>query len=634
MPQKNIPKKYKDLIRTLQSKKIITNKNDIWFFDSKYTAGTIDIAKDKFGFLIPLVREKGKKDLLIEKVHLFGARKHDLVIAKKTYHKNKTKAKVEMVLENAYDSSIVYLKKSHIDKIEAYNILSDTHVPIVASQKSLKQLPADCLLKIDNSSFCILEVLGVISDPSIDEKISLGLYNKQEHFSEECTRLAQSFGLSVDKSMYPRREDMTHLPFCTIDPVDAKDHDDAIYFDKKTNTLYVAIADVSEYVSDFSVLDKEAYERSFSIYFPHKSIPMLPRELSENICSLREQETRLAFVCKMKLDESLEIVECDFIESVICSVKKYSYEQIDEALETRQVQDEVVNEYLFDLFDLTQQLREKRLKKGYTFVGNDLRMQLDDATNLKSVRLERETPSHSLIEECMLLANQSAAKLIGKRGIFRIHESMDMEKINDLLADLYAIGIQVHFIPNLHALVLNIQDKARDMNIIEYVDKMLIQTQKQAKYAYENIGHFGLGFKEYSHFTSPIRRYPDLALHRLIKAIIKDDAKKKAYLLSELEYTCEQTSLLERESAKVQWDYEDRKFARWASENIGTQIEGIVTDTDKSPIVKTTFPFAGARVFLRSYPYDIQLFDEVTIVVEEVNLLTAKIYASYKEEGE
>jgi len=630
LAKKDISRKHKVFIDSLVKKNIIISDNNVFFIHSDYVAGVIDIAKNGTGFLQSVNNFENKKDLLIEKNNLFGAIKGDLVVAKKIFSR-KTKAKVCIIVQNISKYCIVYLNKTKGGKIQAYNMLTNAPLHINASQKSLKLLPKDCLLKIDSSSLDIKEVLGVMSDATIDEKISLALYNKIELFDTKSEMEAKSFGSCVDKNMYKDRVDLTSLPFCTIDPPSAKDHDDAIYFDKKENILYVAIADVSEYVSEFGFIDKDAYERCFSIYFPHKSIPMLPRTLSENICSLKEAEDRLSFVCKIEFDEEFNVISEDFVEAIINSKKKYTYDEVDLLLEKKEninSQNNEILDYLFDLFNITQILRKRRLKVGFTFNSDELRMNIDENANIISVSVEKETYSHSLIEECMLLANKASANKIGEKGIFRIHEKPDIAKIEDMIINLHTIGIDISYKRNLHSLILEIQEKAKNMDLVSEVDKLLIQTQKQAKYASANIGHFGLGFDEYSHFTSPIRRYPDLVLHRILKSILKNDIKKHKYILSQLDFICEQASGMERESAKVQWDFEDRKFARWANENIGTIIEGVVVDTRLSPVIKMTNPFNGARIFLDTFSVDIKLFNTIKATISRVDMFGAKIYAN------
>lgn len=624
-----IPLDFQPLINNLIRLKAVKKTSDGYKLNPKYKIGTIDISQSGTGFLKPF-SDDSKKDLLIESNNLLGANRGDIVLAKRVFSKRQTraKAKVILVLERKNNFSIVYTKMQQ-GKIVGINISTALSLPISVSQKSLRQLPQGSVLKIDNETSNIVEVLGVLDDPKVDEKISLNLYEKEEFFSKESELEAKSQGDFVDASLYPKRVDLTDLPFCTIDPIDAKDFDDAIYFDKENYILYVAIADVSEYVYEMGHIDKEAKKRGFSIYFPHKSIPMLPRSLSENICSLKPNVDRLAFVFKITLEpKSLKPKKEELMEGIINSKKRYNYDQIDLFLQKKVKEmtetDKQIMEYLLPLFELTKELRKARLQNGFEFRSSEIRMQLDSEQNLISTRVEKETPSHGLIEDCMLLANKAASKRL-TRGIFRTHDDPTYDKLQELLDNLAEIGIEVDFITNIPKMIREIQEKADTLDIREEVDKLIIRSQKKAKYESENRGHFGLGFKSYTHFTSPIRRYSDLVLHRLLKADMNHDKKRFNFLLANIDKICEQVSLLERESDKVAWDYMDRKYARWAEQHKGEDFEAIVTSVDRTVIAKLDEEIKGARLFLLDT--DLELFERVLVKIVEADIPSAKIYA-------
>ncbi len=245
----------------------------------------------------------------------------------------------------------------------------------------IENLDIGTLLKVDIKTNKILETLGNLNDPKVDEKISLLLYNRYDEFGEEPIKEAREIEKEVDISKYPDRVDLRDLNFCTIDPVTAKDFDDAIYFDEKSYTLYVAIADVSAYVPFFSAIDKEAKKRGFTTYFPHKAFPMLPRELSENICSLKPNVDRLAFVSKITLDrESLKPIREEFFEAVIHSKRRFNYDEIDEVLEKREIESKEL-EYIFPLYEITQRLKKERLKSGFDFGTKEIKIEIDENHN-------------------------------------------------------------------------------------------------------------------------------------------------------------------------------------------------------------------------------------------------------------
>ncbi len=628
---KDIPRKDQELINELVRLKVLKYKKHEITFDEKHRVGVVDISRGGRGFLE--IIGKNQKDLVLDDLN--GANRKDLVIAKRIFgKKGRPSAKVVYILEKEFEYSVVYLTKIS-DRIFGINVKSEMAIELNATQKSLKQLPPNTVLKIDNKTSTITEVLGVLDEPNVDEKISLALFNKSEFFSQEAEAEASSYGDYVDKSMYLDRRDLTHLPFCTIDPNDAKDFDDAIYFDVEKRELYIAIADVSEYVALNSNIDKEAYKRGFSIYFPHKAIPMLPRKLSENICSLKPNEDRLAFIFKISLDDNFNVKKEELFDGVINSKKRFTYARVDEFLankfENLDDAEKEILKFLLPLYEITSKLKKSRLKKGYDFSSDEVKMVLDTEFKLVDVKIEDETPSHSLIEDCMLLANKAAAKMF-KVGIFRTHEEPDSEKIEDLLNDLATIGIfaNVHN-HSIHELIEAIQVEAKKKNLSKYVDKLIIKAQKQASYTYHNIGHFGLGFTHYTHFTSPIRRYSDLTLHRLLKTIIRGEVKKEEFLLRNMESVTVKVSELEREAMRVEWDFLDRVFARWAKENIGKIVKAILVEPDRTPIAKIEGELiSGARIFLPREK-NIELFDHLRVKITEVNIATARIYGEVVE---
>jgi len=431
---------------------------------------------------------------------------------------------------------------------------------------------------------------------------------------------------------------LTALPFCAIDPPTARDHDDAIYFDKEKNELYVAVADVSEYVFLNSNIDKEAKERGFSIYFPHKAIPMLPRELSENICSLKEKEDRLAFVFKIKLNNENEVVKEELFEAIIKSKRKYTYDKVDEFLEgsfenTDKIDEEILS-WLMPLWERIKKIRIERLKTGFDFSSDEIKMTLNDQGLIENIELEKETPSHKLIEDCMLLANKAAAKMIDF-GIFRVHEKPSLNSIDELYENLTALGINIDIEEkDFVKVVRDIQRQAKMLNIEKEVDKLIIRSQRQARYDAKNIGHYALGFEKYTHFTSPIRRYSDLTLHRLLKAIKKRDKKQMEFILRNIEALVIKISELEREVMKVEWDFYDRKYARFAKEHIGVVYKGIIEDADIPPIAKITEDLLlGARVFLKDKK-KYNMLEKVDIEIVSSNIATAKIKGKTVMRGE
>ena len=619
--------KCKEALRILEFLKAISFHKGKAYLNNGFITGRLDINARGVGF-IEVFSDKPMRDIVVESKNLGGAHLGDIVVAHLLSNKkSRQSAKILAVLEPANETSLVYLKRFG-QAVLGVNIQNGLSLALKASQKSLKALPLGTLLKINNANNEITEVLGLITDPNIDEKISLAIYNKKDEFTPACEDEARAWGDTVDPSMYKERVDLQHLPFCTIDPDDAKDFDDAIYYDTSKNALYVAIADVSEYVSAFSATDKEAKNRCFSIYFPHKSVPMLPRTLSENICSLRPDEPRLAFTFKISLNDDLSVKKEELFSAIIKSKKRFTYNEVDKILENKSGCEQGILDWLLPLHKITQRLKQIRLKKGFDFRSKELKMSLNDDGLIASTHFESETPSHALIEDCMLLANKAAAKMISK-GIFRNHAPADIKKINFLLDDLAALGIEAQYESDLALMIAKIQSKANELGIREDADKLIIKAQKRAEYSHTSSGHFGLGFETYTHFTSPIRRYSDLTLHRLLKAQLAKDDKLYNYLLEGIEATCEELNIKEREADKVAFDFMDRKFARWAEQNIGKEFICYISEISEPLIARLDDELKGARIILPNFTCP--LLTRVRVRIISSDIASAKIIGKVVE---
>ena len=619
--------KCKEALRILEFLKAISFHKGKAYLNNGFITGRLDINARGVGF-IEVFSDKPMRDIVVESKNLGGAHLGDIVVAHLLSNKkSRQSAKILAVLEPANETSLVYLKRFG-EAVLGVNIQNGLSLALKASQKSLKALPIGTLLKINNANNEITEVLGLITDPNIDEKISLAIYNKKDEFTPACEDEARAWGDAVDPSMYKERVDLQHLPFCTIDPDDAKDFDDAIYYDTKGNELYVAIADVSEYVSAFSATDKEAKNRCFSIYFPHKSVPMLPRTLSENICSLRPDEPRLAFTFKISLNDDLSVKKEELFSAIIKSKKRFTYNEVDKILKNKSGCEQGILDWLLPLHKITQRLKQIRLKKGFDFRSKELKMSLNDDGLIASTHFESETPSHALIEDCMLLANKAAAKMISK-GVFRNHAPADIKKISFLLDDLAALGIEAQYESDLALMIAKIQSKANELGIREDADKLIIKAQKRAEYSHTSSGHFGLGFETYTHFTSPIRRYSDLTLHRLLKAQLAKDDKLYNYLLEGIEATCEELNIKEREADKVAFDFMDRKFARWAEQNIGKDFICYISEISEPLIARLDDELKGARIILPNFTCP--LLTRVRVRIISSDIASAKIIGKVVE---
>ncbi len=584
MNQENLKK-----IFDSQSTNIVKFEDGIYILNSKYKIGIVALS-NKIALL--KLTESSSQQIFIDFEKLNGAYRDDTVLVQVLFNpKGKTKAKVIQILNRNDNSILCYVKDKNLFTIKE-NILIDC--------ASTDNKDGDVVIFEDSE---ISYKLGNIIDAKVDEHISLCLYH-------EYYRLSDQAKVSYIPLDVKNRKDLTHLEFATIDPASAKDHDDAIYFDDENNELYVAIADVSAYVKEGTPLDKEALRRSFSIYFPHKVLPMLPFELSTDLCSLVPNKPRPAYVFKMQLDaHSMKVISSELFEAMIESKHKYSYEYIDEVLQ----ENDPLN-INTKLFKVTQKLKKSRLKNGFDFRNDEIKLVLDEQEKLKDFQLESSSDSHSLVEECMLLANQEAAKKLKTLGIFRAHDEPSDSKIKKLIDEVNFLGINAKLKDDVHSTIVSIQKQAGEVNLAQEVDKLIIQSQQQASYSSVKKPHFGLGFTDYSHFTSPIRRYSDLVLHRILKS---------GEIPKDIENICEDISVKEREIAALVWDYEDRKYARYLSNHIGQIFMATLVDTDHF-IVKLNEEVKGARVYLENYSGQ-KLFVKVKIKIMSSDIISKKI---------
>lgn len=618
----------REFITQWHSMKLLTHEEGKYQFASQYRAGTISLALEKGAYLQTI--GESIRDHFIDTANLMGAKNGDLVIAQRLLGKRGgPQAKVVLIAGRSETFSVAVVAQGSGELV-----LRDirTSHPAGFALSDLPNTEEGSLYQINNQTGKIAAFLGNLSDPKVDEKIVLALYNKHDAFDDEVLQQAREFPKEVDAPLYPHRRDLRHLPFCTIDPVTAKDYDDAICYLPESNTIYVAIADVSEYVHPFGAIDAEAIYRSFSIYLPHRSIPMLPRELSETLCSLQPLVDRLAYTFEMRLNPTtFEVDSFDLYESLIHSHRRFTYEEIDAflegELEAKTEKEAAVLAYIPALNDLTHKLREERMKKGYNFRSSELEMAIDEEQNIVSTEFAVETPSHALIEDCMLLANKAAASMYD-RGVFRIHEPPSPVKLQSLYTELASIGIFVEFQTSVKETITAIQAEAEKRGLVSEVDTLIIRSQMQARYAPYNMGHFGLGFERYTHFTSPIRRYSDLIVHRLLKAIQAHDTEEGSYVLRNIESLCTSISEKEREASDIESRFHERKFARWASTVVGQEFKARVMRAEDDIFAEIHDVVTGASVAVTSH-FGLLLFDDIIVKIEKADLATAKITASF-----
>ena len=446
-----------------------------------------------------------------------------------------------------------------------------------------------------NAEGKVIEVLGGINEAGVDMLSLIKQYELPYKFPDEVVAEAKAYGDKIDPSDLPRRRDLRNDIIFTIDGEDAKDLDDAIHVEKLENGNYkldVHIADVSHYVREKTELDKEAYLRGTSIYMLGRVIPMLPRELSNGICSLNAGEDRYTLSCSMEITPKAKIVSSDIYKGVIRVTERMCYTDVQKILDRS---DETVlkryEKYIsyFDLMaELANILKAKRKENGYLNLEiPESKIILDENGVAIDVKKYETYFANEIIEQFMLIANETVAEKfywLQSPFIYRNHEAPDVDKVKELNKSLYNFGYKIKIskeeiiYPNEFAKILE-DVKGKDEEKV--VSNIILRTLRVAKYEAENKGHFGIASKYYCHFTSPIRRYPDLFIHRIISKYLDNDYLVNDFWIKKYEKRAEKRaencSERERVATKVEREAEDIKKAEFMESKIGEEYEGIVS---------------------------------------------------------
>ena len=446
-----------------------------------------------------------------------------------------------------------------------------------------------------NAEGKIIEVLGGVNEAGVDMLSLIKQYELPYKFPEEVVAEAKSFGNEIDKKDIQNRKDLRKDIIFTIDGEDAKDLDDAIHVEKLSNGNYkldVHIADVSYYVREKSELDKEAYLRGTSIYMLGRVIPMLPRELSNGICSLNAGQDRYTLSCSMEITPKAKIVNSDIYKAVINVKERMNYTDVQKILDKSD--EKILKKYEkyikdFELMaELATILKNKRKENGYLNLDiPESKITLDENGFAINVQKYETYFSNEIIEQFMLAANETIAEKfywLQAPFIYRNHEAPDLDKVKDLNKVLYNFGYKIKIskediiYPNEFAKIL---DDVKGKETEKVVSNIILRTLRVAKYEAENKGHFGIASKYYCHFTSPIRRYPDLFIHRIISKYLENDYMVNDFWIKKYEKRAEKRaencSERERTATKVEREAEDIKKAEYMENKIGEEYEGIIS---------------------------------------------------------
>jgi len=449
--------------------------------------------------------------------------------------------------------------------------------------------------KEKNAEGKIIEVLGGVNEAGVDMLSLIKQYELPYKFPEEVVAEAKSFGNEIDKKDIQNRKDLRKDIIFTIDGEDAKDLDDAIHVEKLSNGNYkldVHIADVSYYVREKSELDKDAYLRGTSIYMLGRVIPMLPRELSNGICSLNAGQDRYTLSCSMEITPKAKIVNSDIYKAVINVKERMNYTDVQKILDKSD--EKILKKYEkyikdFELMaELATILKNKRKENGYLNLDiPESKITLDENGFAINVQKYETYFSNEIIEQFMLAANETIAEKfywLQAPFIYRNHEAPDLDKVKDLNKVLYNFGYKIKIskediiYPNEFAKIL---DDVKGKETEKVVSNIILRTLRVAKYEAENKGHFGIASKYYCHFTSPIRRYPDLFIHRIISKYLENDYMVNDFWIKKYEKRAEKRaencSERERTATKVEREAEDIKKAEYMENKIGEEYEGIIS---------------------------------------------------------
>ena len=438
----------------------------------------------------------------------------------------------------------------------------------------------------------VVDVLGEHLAPGMEIEVALRNHDIPHVWPEEVDAQVAHLGEFVEDADKQGRVDLRNLPLVTIDGEDARDFDDAVYCEPKKSggwRLWVAIADVSHYVGMNTPLNKEAIARGNSVYFPEQVIPMLPKVLSNGLCSLNPKVDRLCMVAEMTVSAAGKLSGYKFYEAVMNSHARLTYTKVNAILQNdEKLRDEyaAVVPHLTDLQQMYMALKSARQERGaIEFETLETRFVFNAHRKIESIVPVIRNDAHKLIEECMILANVSAAKLLEKHeasALYRVHDEPDSEKLGNFTQFLTELGIQSTLGDEpTPKEITQILAKLGERPEAELIQTMLLRSMKQAVYQPDNIGHFGLALSAYAHFTSPIRRYPDLVVHRAIKAVLKAQGQQTsgayAYTDDEVDQLGEQCSTTERRADDATREVADWLKCEFMQDHVGDEFNGVIS---------------------------------------------------------
>lgn len=580
-------------------------------FKKKFLQGTIKRHPDGFGFFIPDNPEH--PDVYIPRNSMQGVMTSDKVMIDVTPERGGERFRGEIVriISRGFRQVVGTFhklnEKQALIKDEGKGWGEDLRIDLSESMGAEEgQLVTALILTYpeDGKKFSgrVTEIIGDATDPLNDIKRVIAVNNIPMDFSDATLAEAKKFPAQPAQSDFKNRKDLRPLDLITIDGATAKDFDDAVYVEKNKQgfLLYVAIADVSHYVRIGSAIDKDAYERGTSVYFPNFVVPMLPEALSNGLCSLNPHVPRLCLVAEMQFDFNGNPLRSDFYEGVMESKARVTYGQAQEVIDGNGDPqfDHVKNTILY-CADLAKILMAKRFKEGSLDLEiPETELEIDASGVPVDIIKSERLFAHRLIEEMMLAANVAVATFLDSReipAIYRIHEPPNEQAINVLERYLWNFGSKTKLgTDKLQKRLTKALEEFEGKPQAHILNILTLRSMSQAKYSMNNVGHFGLGFEYYTHFTSPIRRYPDLIVHRLLKNQIMPSSGYRLMNEDDLVSAGTVLSAAEQRSTKAERQVQSIKKARFMQKFVGQELEGMISSVAKF----------GIFVLLREYDCD------------------------------
>ncbi len=619
------------LAAMLRDGQLVQNRSDEYCLVKllPLVAGTVIGHRDGFGFLKP---DEGGDDIFLPPRQMRTLMHGDRALVRVSGRDARGRAEgslVDVLERNTHEVAGRYIEEHGVSFVQPDNSRIAHTVLVPAAERHGARTGQMVVVEITQQPDKHSEPIGLVTRilgerhaPGIEVELAVHSHGLPHQWPADVEREIRGFDESVPEAAKPGRLDLRNTPLVTIDGEDARDFDDAVYCERKGNgfRLLVAIADVSHYVQTGSALDLEARNRGTSVYFPDRVIPMLPEILSNGLCSIKPQVDRLCMVCEMQISADGHISQARFLEGLMRSAARFTYTQVaailvDKDERQRREHAQLVPD-LENLYAVYHALAKARAKRGaIDFDSTETRIIFGEDRKVASIKPLVRNDAHRLIEECMIAANVEAAHFLEKHQIptlYRVHASPDADGLKEVRLFLGTLGLSLGGGQKPEAAHYEkLLDKVRsrpDKNLIQTV---LLRSLSQAVYGPDNIGHFGLALSHYAHFTSPIRRYPDLLVHRAIRHVLRGgSAKNFYYSMTQMVNLGAHCSMTERRADEATRDATDWLKAEYMQDKVGEEFEGFITSVLPFGLfVQLKDLYVEGLIHVTSLPSDYYSFD-------------------------